>query len=92
MCMYIYACVTYTLHVYIASIYRVTSLFGIKSKVLAYGHFKSGSVELIICWKESSKFYIYRRKSACLQNLQSFTQKHNSKKMPKKSIKLPKIP
>ena len=70
----------------------MTSLFGTKSKVLAYGYFKSESVELIICWKESSKFYIYRRKSVCLKYLQSFTQKHNSKKMPKKSIKLPKIP
>ena len=58
------------------SIYRVTSLYGTKSKVLAYGYFKSGSVELIICWKQSSKFYIYRRKSVCLKYLQSFAQRH----------------
>ena len=69
----------------------MTSLYGTKSKVLAYGYFKSESVELIICWKESSKFYVYRGKSVCLENLQSFNQKHNSK-IPIKSIKLPKIP
>ena len=54
----------------------MTSLLCIKSKVLAYGYFKSESVELIICWKESSKVYIYPRKSVCLKYLQSFAQRH----------------